>query len=82
MKTRTWDNEERRRYYGVRVGDTVRLSFMPGYKHGEEPLAEVVEYGFLDNNRVYVKREGSDEVIDWVAEWCDVVVKVEDKNGK
>ena len=71
-----WDNEERRRYYGVRVGDTVSISI--GYPR-REVLAEVIEYGFLDNNRVHIKIDGEDEVTDWVAEWCKVVVKVEDK---
>lgn len=79
MEQKPFDNKERRRYYGVRKGDTVRLLYIPGYERNDGPLAEVVEYGFLDNNRIYIKREGSEEVIDWVAEWCDVVVKVEDK---
>jgi predicted kinase len=42
-------------------------------------VPEVVEYGYGDNNRVYVKIEGGDEVTDYVAEWCDIVTKVEDK---
>lgn len=76
METKPFDNVERRRYYGVRVGDTVSISV--GYPR-EKVLAEVVGYGFLDNNRVYIKIDGSDETTDWVAEWCDVVVKIEDK---
>lgn len=74
MEKKVWDNEERRRYYGVRVGDTVKLYFMKN-----ETFAEVVGYGFLDNNRVYIKIHGEEEEISWVAEHCDVIVKVEDK---
>lgn len=76
MEQKPWDNEERRRYYGLRIGDTVSIQF--GYPK-EKHLAEVVDYGFMDNNRVYIKIEGSDEVTDWVAEWCEIVTKVEDK---
>lgn len=76
MKQKPWDNEERHRYYGLRIGDTVSITMgWPKKKY----LAEVVDYGHGDNNRVYIKIEGSEEVTDWVAEWCEIVTKVEDK---
>lgn len=66
MKDQKFDNQERRRYYGLRIGDTVELLFT----HKKEvTLAEVVEYGFMDNNRVWVKLEDG-TTTDWVAEWC------------
>jgi len=68
-------NEKRNRYYGVRVGDTVKLLFSHKEK---DPIAEVVGYGFMDNNRVIVKLEDGTET-DWVAEWCEIIEKVEDK---
>jgi hypothetical protein len=70
-----FDNKERRRYYGLRVGDTVELLFSHKPKN---PRAEVIEYGFMDNNRVIVRLEDGVET-DWVAEWCTIIEKVEDK---
>ena len=74
---KNFDNESRNRYYGLRKGDTVKLQFS---HQNPEPIAEVIEYGFMDNNRVYVKLENGEET-DWVAEWCEILIKVEDKNG-
>ena len=69
-----FDNEERRRYYGLRKGDIVS----PRYIHGiVAPKAEVIDYG-MDNNRVRVKFENGEET-EWVAEWCDIIEKVEDR---
>jgi hypothetical protein len=68
---KAFDNEERRRYYGLRVGDIVR-SKMYGFDN-----AKVVEYGFLDNNSVIVRVPGEADR-DVVAEWCEIVTKVED----
>jgi len=70
-----FDNIERDRYYGLRVGDIVFL----GHK-SQSPriLAEVTGYGFMDNNRVYVKTEDGLDT-DYVAEWCEILVKVEDR---
>ena len=42
-------------------------------------ISVVFDFGFMDNNRVHVKMEDSGEVIPYVAEWCDIVVRVEDK---
>jgi hypothetical protein len=68
----TFDNSERRRYYGLRIGDIVKC------KAYNIDYAEVVDYGFLDNNSVFVKEDGK-EPRKVVAEWCDVVTKVEDR---
>jgi hypothetical protein len=74
-----FDNENRTRYYGLRKGDIVNLNGMngaPGYQN-----AEVIDYGVMDNNRVFVRRENGEET-DWVAEWCKIVTKVEDRIPK
>ena len=72
-----FDNKDRSRYYGIRVGDIVNLRNIDGsviYRN-----VEVIAYGFMDNNRVEVKlSHGS--TTDWVAEWCDIITKVEDRN--
>ncbi len=73
MERKPFDNENRNRYYGLRVGDTVELGFGK-----DKPKAEVIAYGFMDNNRVYVKLEDGSET-DYVAEWCKILIKVEDK---
>jgi hypothetical protein len=79
MEIKKFDNAERRRYYGLRIGDTVKLDFFYYNKKEEEnPLAEVIEYGAMDNNRVHVRLENGKEM-DYVAEWCTIVEKVEDK---
>lgn len=71
-----WDNQERKRYYGLRKGDIVEYNIghtMPRLK------GEVVEYGVMDNNAVYLKVEEKEKPISVVAEWCDIITKVEDK---
>ncbi len=68
-------NEDRRRYYGLRIGDTVKLKYSSGEK---EETAEVTGYAAGDNNRVYVTTESGEET-DWIAEWCDIMIRVEDK---
>jgi hypothetical protein len=70
-----FDNKERRRYYGLRIGDTVKLLY--GFNK-TEPTAEVIEYGLMDNNSVKVRLEDG-RAIDWVAEWCEIITKIEDK---
>lgn len=64
------DNEERTRYYGLRKGDTVKYGYFSGI---------VAEYGFMDNNRVYLQVEGQQELMEAVAEWCTIIKKVEDE---
>lgn len=66
----TFDNSDRRRYYGLRVGDIIRCDAYGITK------AEVVNYVFLDNNAVIVQEEGK-EPRKVVAEWCDIITKVE-----
>ena len=69
----TFDNINRERYYGLRIGDLV-------FHHYQESagICEVIDYG-LDNNRVTVRAKDGTET-DWVAEWCDLVKKVEDRD--
>jgi 8-oxo-dGTP pyrophosphatase MutT (NUDIX family) len=75
-KTRKrFDNEKRSRYYGIRVGDTITVK----YSADENLNGLVVEYGFMDNNRVIVQFDGSKEYDSCVAEYCKIVVPVEDK---
>jgi len=69
------DNKERRRYYGLRIGDIVSPKFSYGHDIGP---CEVIEYGFMDNNAVYLKTSEG-EKIKWVAEWCTIITKVEDR---
>jgi hypothetical protein len=75
MKKKEFDNEDRTRYYGLRVGDIVGTYSVTG---GKRPKAVVIGYGFLDNNRVTVRMEDGTER-DEVAEWCELITKVEDK---
>lgn len=70
-----FDNENRDRYYGLRVGDLISPKGIDGKSKGN---ANVIGYG-SDNNRVEIKFEDGAET-DWVAEWCDIIKKVEDKN--
>jgi len=70
-----FDNEDRNRYYGLRKGDIVDLKSPDGKVCQRN--AEVIEYGG-DNNRVEV-RLMSGNTTDWVAEWCNIVVRVEDR---
>jgi len=70
-----FDNENRSRYYGLRVGDIVEQKAF-----GTSSKGEVIGYGFLDNNRVYVRLESGEET-DFIAEWCEIIKKVEDGEG-
>lgn len=72
-----WDNEDRNRYYGLRVGDLVDCS--SSFLKQFQGQGEVVEYGMTDNNAVYVKVESYEEPIHCVAEWLNLVTKVEDR---
>ena len=68
-----FDNINRNRYYGLRIGDTVSVE-VPN----KTIQAEVVEYSGFDNNRVYIKFEDG-RITDWIAEHCTIITKVEDK---
>ena len=73
-----FDNKDRRRYYGLRIGDTVSAKGVDGkeFKKGD-----VIDWGVMDNNAVYLKFEDGTES-KWVAEWCEIITKVEDKKPK
>lgn len=69
-----FNNEKRTRYYRLRVGDIVSC-----HSHSLKQFtgqAKVVEYGGTDNNRVVV--EQNNRKFDCVAEWLDIVKKIED----
>ena len=76
---KVFDNVDRDRYYGLRVGDTVNLRGLDG--KALYVNAEVINYGFMDNNRVTVRLANGNET-NWVAEWCEIIIKVEDKDIK
>lgn len=78
-----WDNIDRRRYYGLRKGDKVKVFSVSGILWGE---SEVLDYIPGDNNSVVIKSKNG-TLIQWVAEWCEIIIKVEDQeksdnNGK
>lgn len=73
-----WDNQERRRYYGLRKGDLVEYkTFGQG---GHHQRATVCEYSGSDNNSIYLIRQGEKEPFKYVAEWCTIIKKVEEKD--
>lgn len=67
-------NPKRTRYYGLRPGDTVRTL----YYFETQRTCIVERLSPLDNNKVYLKNIDTGEIFDWVAEWCEIVKKVED----
>jgi hypothetical protein len=74
-----FENIDRKRYYGLRIGDLVSPKGVDG-KEWHKGVAEVVNYG-SDNNRVEIKsKDGT--ITDWVAEWCEIMTRVEDKTKK
>lgn len=70
-----FDNENRNRYYGLRVGDIVEERAFSSVLKGE-----VIEY-CMDNNRVYIRTEQGNHV-SVVCEYCTIIEKVEDKITK
>lgn len=68
-----FNNEGRRRYYGLRKGDIVELNYP------DKPLAEVMNLALMDNNRVYVRIQGTEKIFSHVAEWCEIKTRVEDR---
>ena len=70
-----FDNKERNRYYGIRVGDDV----VERFNNRAVVRGEVVAYGFMDNNAVTVKELGTGRLHKCVAEWCEITKKVEEK---
>ncbi len=77
---RQFDNEERHRYYGKRVGDRVSQE-MHTYppQPGAKKLGTVIEFGFMDNNKVIVQFDGEEKPTACVAEYLSVEEKVEDR---
>lgn len=78
MSEKIFDNANRHRYYGLRIGDIVDARGITGiviYKN-----VEVYDYS-SDNNRVELKL-ASGNTTDWVAEWCTIITKVEDRYKK
>lgn len=69
------DNQDRSRWSGIRVGDLVEESAF-----GKTTQGRVVALHPLDNNAVYACKEGEPESrrFKLVAEWCEVVKKVQD----
>ncbi len=70
-----FDNIDRNRYYGLRIGDLVS----PKNPHGTEwykGQAVVVAYT-MDNNRVIIRATGCGTEIGWTAEWCEILKKVD-----
>lgn len=54
-------------HYGKKVGDKV--------KYVNNKVGEVIELT-ANNNKIIVSCDGVEK--EWVAEWCDVVEKIED----
>lgn len=75
---KNFTNEKRNRYYGLRIGDIVSPKGLDG-KESSKGKAEVIDFGFMDNNAVYIKFEDGTET-KWVAEWCKIITKIEDRN--
>jgi hypothetical protein len=68
-------NENRTRYYGLRIGDIIDAKTPNGTNWGR---SEVLDWG--SNNNEVIIRNKIGQPIEWVAEWCDIVTKVEDQN--
>ena len=70
-------NENRTRYYGLRVGDIINAKSLNGKIWGRSKILELVP---MDNNKVIIESKNGTP-IEWVAEWCDIIIKVEDINN-
>lgn len=71
------ENKDRSRWYGLRPGDTVKMSGPGGY----EVQGKVVHLHVMDNNgcTLRVRRGRVFTEIKGVCEWCAVIKRVEDK---
>ena len=69
-----FENLERRRYYGLRIGDLVLNSWFDD----KSPIYEVVGFSYTDNNKVYIKNIKTNEIGHNVAEWCKIIKKVDE----
>lgn len=69
-------NENRSRWYGLRVGDTVR------FDHPFGPVVGIVaSLNRWDNNSAFVTVEGEDKPVKVVCEWCTIIERVDDAEG-
>ncbi|WDF45280.1 hypothetical protein PQ459_10265 [Chryseobacterium sp. KACC 21268] len=75
MKNKGWDNEDRRRYYGLRKGDKIKVFSVDGKCWGE---SVVLNYVVGNNNAVIIENIKGNP-IEWVAEWCEIITKIEDQ---
>lgn len=78
MSKKTFKNAKRNRYYGLRVGDIVSPKGLQGALESSLGKCKVIGYAPFDNNRVYIQSIETGEETDWVAEWCEIITKVED----
>lgn len=69
----TYDNTNRERYYGKRKGDRIRYYGLTGQP--EEGV--VTGYGHGDNNAIYVQFDSKTESEKVVAEWCQIIKRVD-----
>lgn len=76
---KSFQNEKRTRYYGLRIGDLVTSNWL--YKR-TDVICEVVDLGYGDNNRAYLKVPDVDEPVRVTAGSCRIVTKVEDRTDK
>jgi len=67
-------NIERKRYYGLRVGDKVIRDYDLGSGKDKTVYTDF-QYGFCDNNRVYLKSPKGEIKME-VAEYCKIIKKV------
>jgi len=74
LQSDPFDNSERRRYYGLRIGDWVEFR-RPG---NQLIRATVAAYVPGDNNAVIVKNDETQEFTQEVAEWMSITDKIED----
>ena len=70
-------NSNRDRYYGLRVGDVVKPLYSVGMNFGECKVIELIP---MDNNSVLLESKLGKK-FEWIAEWCDIITKVEDINN-
>lgn len=59
---------------GKRIGDVIKVAAFGQASY----LSEVVGYYPVDNNRLYIKGQDG-TIIDWIAQWCEVETKVEER---
>jgi hypothetical protein len=66
-----FDNKDRSRYYGLRIGDIVKAESL-----NPNELYTIIDYG-KDNNRVIIQSKDG-KIIEWVAEWCEIITPILD----